>query len=95
MLSSSLPLEEQSFTSTDWKPPPLCEHAVEIHIDVPDEDADYRELLARGVEFEEPPANRSWGAHMAAFRDPEGFAIEILSPPDPDEQVPSYYAFER
>ena len=69
---------------------PLREHALEIHFDVPDVDEAYEELSQRGILFEDPPANRPWGARMAAFRDPEGFALEIVGPFDPDEPVPSY-----
>ena len=60
--------------------PALREHAIEIHFDVPDVDSTYHELLKRGVVFEEAPANRPWGARMAAFRDPEGYALEIVGP---------------
>ena len=70
--------------------PALRDHAVEIHFEVPDVDAAYRELLQRGVQFEESPANRPWGARMAAFRDPEGYALEIVGPLDPTEPMPSY-----
>ena len=70
--------------------PALREHSVEIHFDVPDVDAAYQELTARGVEFEDAPANRPWGARMAAFRDPEGFVVEIVGPLDPDAPVPTY-----
>ena len=70
--------------------PPLREHAVEIHFDVPDVDAAYQELKGRGVDFEDPPANWPWGARMAAFRDPEGYALEIVGPLDPREPVSSY-----
>ena len=70
--------------------PALRDHTVEIHFDVADVDAAYEALLARGVAFEETPANRPWGARMASFRDPEGYAIEIVGPLDPNEAVPSY-----
>ena len=70
--------------------PQLRDHTVEIHFDVPDVDAAYSELQQRGVVFEDPPANRPWGARMAAFRDPEGFALEIVGPLNPDEPTPSY-----
>ena len=70
--------------------PPLREHTVEIHFDVSDVDTVYEDLASRGVEFEDPPANRPWGARMAALRDPEGYAIEIVGPLDPNEPVPSY-----
>jgi len=70
--------------------PALREHVVEIHFDVSDVDAAYDELRQRGVIFEDPPANRPWGARMAAFRDPEGFALEIVGPLNLEEPVPSY-----
>ena len=70
--------------------PALREHTVEIHFDVPDVDAAYDALRQCGVAFEEPPANRPWGARMAAFRDPEGFTLEIVGPLDLDEPVPTY-----
>jgi hypothetical protein len=41
------------------------------------------------VDFEDLPANRPWGVRMAAFRDPEGFALEIVGPLDPNEPMPS------
>jgi len=70
--------------------PKLRDHTLEIHFDVLDVDTAYQELVKRGVEFEDPPSNRPWGVRMAAFRDPEGFALEIVGPLDPDEPVPSY-----
>jgi len=69
---------------------PLRDHAVEIHFDVPDVDAAYEVLCQRGVVFDDPPANQPWGARMAAFRDPEGFALEIVGPLNPDEPTPTY-----
>ena len=70
--------------------PNLRDHAIEIHFDVPDVDTAYAKLQQRGVVFEDPPANRPWGARMAAFRDPEGFALEIVGPLNPDEPTPTY-----
>jgi catechol 2,3-dioxygenase-like lactoylglutathione lyase family enzyme len=70
--------------------PRLREHTVEIHFSVPDVDEAYRFLSGRGVVFEQAPANMPWGTRMAAFRDPEGFALEIVGPLNPDEPVPSY-----
>lgn len=59
---------------------PLRSRALEIHFEVSDVDAVYDKLLARGVRFEDRPANMPWGTRMAAFRDPEGNAIEIIGP---------------
>jgi catechol 2,3-dioxygenase-like lactoylglutathione lyase family enzyme len=69
---------------------PLRTHALEIHFDVPDVDAAYNSLLRRGAQFEQPPANMPWGTRMAALRDPEGNAIEIVGPLDPKEAIKSY-----
>lgn len=60
--------------------PTLREHSLEIHFEVPDVDQAYAALLARGVEFDSPPANMPWGTRMAACRDPEGFHVEIVGP---------------
>jgi len=70
--------------------PPLRDHALEIHFDVTDVDAAYQALVDRGVAFDDPPANRPWGARMAAFRDPEGYVLEIVGPLNPNEPVPTY-----
>jgi lactoylglutathione lyase len=69
---------------------PLRSRALEIHFEVPDVDAVYGKLLERGVQFEDQPANMTWGARMAAFRDPEGNAIEIVGSLDPDEPIKNY-----
>jgi lactoylglutathione lyase len=69
---------------------PLRDHTVEIHFNVSNVDKVYRELVERGVDFEEPPANRPWRERMAAFHDPEGYALEIIGPLNPDEPVPTY-----
>jgi lactoylglutathione lyase len=69
---------------------PLRTHALEIHFDVPDVDAAYNSLLRRGAQFEQPPANMPWGTRMAALRDPEGNAIEIVGPFDSEEVTNTY-----
>jgi lactoylglutathione lyase len=69
---------------------PLRTHALEIHFDVLDVDAAYNSLLRKGAQFEQPPANMPWGTRMAALRDPEGNAIEIVGPLDPQEPIKGY-----
>jgi lactoylglutathione lyase len=69
---------------------PLRSRALEIHFEVSDVDAAYNKLLERGVQFEHQPANRPWGTRMAAFRDPEGNAIEIVGPLDSNEAIKNY-----
>jgi lactoylglutathione lyase len=73
----------------------LRTHALEIHFAVPDVDAAYSHLLERGVQFEQQPANMPWGTRMAAFRDPEGNAIEIVGPLDPDEPIKKLHLINR
>ena len=69
---------------------PLRKHAIEIHFEVPDVDAEYKRLQEKGVPFEHLPGNMPWGTRMAALRDPEGNAIEIVGPLDPNEAVQDY-----
>ena len=69
---------------------PLRSHALEIHFEVPDVNTAYGKLLEKGVKFERLPANMPWGTRMAALRDPEGNAIEIVGPLDPNEAVKDY-----
>jgi predicted enzyme related to lactoylglutathione lyase len=37
-----------------------------------DIDVTFRELTARGVEFNEPPADQPWGGRQALFKDQDG-----------------------
>jgi lactoylglutathione lyase len=69
---------------------PLRDHAVEIHFEVSDVNAAYNWLITKGAKFEQPPANMPWGTRMIALRDPEGNAIEIVGPLDPNEPVKDY-----
>jgi len=71
-------------------PSSLRDHALEIHFEVLDVDKAYNWLLRRGAKFEQPPANMPWGTRMAALRDPEGNAIEIVGPLDPNEGIKDY-----
>ena len=53
--------------------------AVNLHFRVQDVDTAFRELTARGLAFNEPPSDRSWGLRSAVLVDPDGFVIEIVS----------------
>jgi catechol 2,3-dioxygenase-like lactoylglutathione lyase family enzyme len=46
---------------------PLRAHALEIHFEVPDADAEYNSLLGRGAQIEQPPANMPWGTRIVRF----------------------------
>jgi catechol 2,3-dioxygenase-like lactoylglutathione lyase family enzyme len=43
-----------------------------------DIDATYRDLLAKGVEFVEPPERMPWGGVLAHFKDPDGNILTLL-----------------
>ena len=43
-----------------------------IGLVVPDVDAAYAELAAKGVEFTLKPAKQPWGGYMGMFADPDG-----------------------
>jgi len=67
------------------KAPPLSRSTVEVHLEVNDVDKVYSSLKSKGVKFDDPPANRPWGTRSAAFKDPEGFVVEIVGPLKPGE----------
>jgi|HubBroStandDraft_4_1064222.scaffolds.fasta_scaffold211258_2 lactoylglutathione lyase len=48
---------------------------------VPDVEAEYRLLVARGVQFVEPPEKQPWGGTLAHLRDPDGNVITLVSGP--------------
>ena len=72
---------------------PLRRHTVEIHFEVEDVDAAAEVLRARGLIFEQEPANMPWGTRQGSFRDPEGYAIEIVGPVKPGEPSKAYPSF--
>jgi len=49
-----------------------------VSLAVPDIDATYRTLVARGVEFVEPPERQPWGGVLAHLRDPDGNVLTLL-----------------
>jgi predicted enzyme related to lactoylglutathione lyase len=51
---------------------------VGISIRVPDIDATYRELTARGVDFRSAPRRQPWGGVLAHLADPEGNVLTLL-----------------
>jgi catechol 2,3-dioxygenase-like lactoylglutathione lyase family enzyme len=53
-----------------------------LHFAVPDADACYNDLLTRGVQITEPPANEPWGREFAVL-DPDGYGLEIIGPATP------------
>ena len=62
------------------KGPKLDRRTIELHLEVNDVDEVFESLQRRGVKFEEKPANKPWGTRVASFRDPEGYAVEIIGP---------------
>ncbi|HEC63800.1 MAG TPA: hypothetical protein ENI23_00735 [bacterium] len=59
---------------------PLRKETIEIHFDVEDVDQTAKSLKDKGVKFETEPQNMPWGNRLAAFRDPEGYTIELVGP---------------
>jgi lactoylglutathione lyase len=56
-----------------WRPP----REPTIYIAVADVDRAHRELVSRGVTFEQPPTDMPWGHRVAQLRDPEGRSITL------------------
>ena len=52
---------------------------VVIDFVVHDVDETYRLLRERGVEFLEPPTDKSWGLRTASLLDPAGYTLTITS----------------
>ena len=50
---------------------------------VPDVDAAYRELSAKGVRFTMTPSKQPWGGYMALFADPDGNIFYLDTAPEP------------
>lgn len=50
----------------------------ELGFKVPDVDAAFAELTARGAAAATPPTSRSWGQRTAYVRDPDGHLIELV-----------------
>jgi catechol 2,3-dioxygenase-like lactoylglutathione lyase family enzyme len=46
------------------------------------------ELAADGVPVQQPPFDAFWGARYAVVSDPDGIAVGIMSPVDPDRRRP-------
>jgi len=53
---------------------------VQLHLRVADVDAVYRDLAARGVTFDAPPADKPWRLRTASFSDPTGHGLELEMP---------------
>ena len=49
---------------------------------VPDVDAAFSELCAKGVRFTMMPSKQPWGGYMAMFADPDGNIFYLDTPPE-------------
>ncbi len=54
---------------------------VGVSLEVPDVLATYERLVARGVDFVEPPEKQAWGGMLAHLRDPDGNVITLVGTP--------------
>lgn len=59
-----------------WRPP--REPAIYLYVE--DVDRAHRELRARGVTFQQDPADMPWGHRVAILRDPEGRQVFLAQP---------------
>ncbi len=50
-------------------------------------DAIYADLIGAGYEGQQPPYDAFWGARYAVASDPDGNAVGIMSPMDPDRRT--------
>ena len=55
---------------------PAQKAAIHVELSTDDLDGLYRELVARGVEFHQPPHDEPWERSMTAY-DPDGYAVEF------------------
>jgi lactoylglutathione lyase len=74
--SCSLAIER--LAPDDPEAPALVGRYVGVSLRVPDIDATYRALMARGVDFLAPPEKQAWGGTLAHLRDPEGNVLTLL-----------------
>ena len=56
-----------------WRPP----REPAIYLEVEDVDRAHRDLVARGVTFQQPPMDMPWDHRVAVLRDPEGRTIAL------------------
>jgi hypothetical protein len=49
----------------------------------------YADLTAAGYRGQQPPYDAFWGARYAVIEDPDGNAVGIMSPVDPDRRSPT------
>jgi catechol 2,3-dioxygenase-like lactoylglutathione lyase family enzyme len=56
---------------------PAMQAGAHLEFSSSDVDALYRKLLARGVAFDGPPEDRSWGERSAYATDPDGYTLEF------------------
>lgn len=71
LLSSQASLKDGVEPST-----PAQKRAIHVEFSTDDLDALYEELVAKGVEFHEPPHDEPWERSMTAL-DPDGHAVEF------------------
>lgn len=59
-----------------------------FRVDTPEEvDRLYAELTGDGAQGQQPPYDAFWGARYAVVTDPDGNAVGIMSPIDPDRRT--------
>jgi predicted enzyme related to lactoylglutathione lyase len=63
--------------------PGVQAHGVRLWLQVPDAQAAFQELAARGVQVDAPPERKPWGLIEMELCDPDGLRIVVVeTPPD-------------
>lgn len=57
--------------------PPAMQAGAHLEFSTADLEGLYEKLLARGVVFDGPPEDRSWGERSAYATDPDGYTLEF------------------
>jgi predicted enzyme related to lactoylglutathione lyase len=60
---------------------PLVGRFTGVSLEVADIAAAYAALMAKGVEFLQPPETMPWGGALAHFKDPAGNVLTLVSQP--------------
>jgi catechol 2,3-dioxygenase-like lactoylglutathione lyase family enzyme len=53
---------------------------IQFHLEVPDVDAVYEKLRAKGLQFDAPPEHKPWGVRSVSLPDPAGHSVELTTP---------------
>lgn len=64
---------------------PISGYPILLSMSVPDLDATYQQLLAKGIQTLTPPQQMNWGQQLFFLEDPDGNLLEIVQQRSPSE----------